>query len=528
MLPAGVSVTRGPGFASSVALSPDGRTLVIAGSGKDGQHLYRRPLDRLEATPLANTERGSSPFFSSDGAWLGFFADGWLKRVPAAGGAAVNIVATPGFPAGASWGSDDRIVFSYGADGRLQTVDAQDGKAEVVTGVEYGYFPEVAPDGRTLLFDSGGWIHAFDRRTGRRTRLVEGATPRYADGHVILSRGMALFAAPVDLSAQKLTGPVVPLVEGVALEAGAAGVPRHYAISRSGTLAYVPTAKAYALVLVEADGAERLLTNEQWTFENPQFSPDGRRVVVATTRRDGESPDLWVHDIPTVGTGSRLTFDGGRAPVWTPDGSAVTYSHLGERSGIYLKRADGRGDARQLLALAGFHWLVGWTPDGRTLAYGVMEGTSSSIMSHSDNVSRRVVGPGSTWGGRLSPDGRWLAYYSLESGNFEVYVTPFPAGGSQWLIADGTDPKWAPDGTEVYYRSGARLMAARIDSTAGIRVLSRRLVIEPFLPPWYDDYDIHPNGRRLALVRPAGTTPTREVILVLNWFAELRRLTPGS
>lgn len=534
-LPPGVSVTRGPGLASSVALSPDGRTLVIAGTDANGQRLYRRTLDRLEATPVTGTEGGSGPFFSPDGAWVGFFADRRLKRVPVAGGTAVDITAAPGFPSGASWGPEDRIVFTYGARSPLQVVNARGGNVEQLTALdaEAGEVdhedPVLLPDGRTLLFASGGWIHALDLVSGRRTALVEGAAPRYAaSGHVILSRGTTLLAAPFDPMRLELTGPVVPLVEGVAVEE-ATGT-RHVAVSRSGTLAYVPAAGAYALMLVEADGTERFLSEER-LFQNPQFSPDGRRLAVATTRRAGERPDLWIYELETGAPPSRLTFDGGRAPVWTPDGAAVTYSHPipGERWGIYSKFSDGRGDAEQIVPLDEFHWLVGWTPDGRTLAYGVMEGVAadgvsrSSIVALAGGDSRRVVGPGDTWGGRLSPDGRWLAYYSLVSGYFEVYVTPFPDADTQWLIAEGTDPSWSPDGAEIYYRSGSRLMAARIDTAAGIRVVSRRVVIEPFSPPLYDDYDIHPDGRTLVVVRPAGDAQGREVTLVLNWLTELRR-----
>ena len=404
-----------------------------------------------------------------------------IEANTAAGGTAVDIVASPGFPAGASWGADNRIVFAYGNDSQLYSVDAGGGNAGRLSGVQSGRHPEVLADGRTVLFEAGGWIHALDRTTGRQTRLLQGTAPRYAIGHVILSRGTTLLAAPIDLSRHEMTGPVVPLAEGVAVELPGSGGGRHYAISENGTLVYVPAAKAYALVLLQADRTERLLTEDQRSFENPRFSPDGQHVVVAATRRDGEPADLWLHDIAT-GTATRLTFDGGRTPVWTPDGSSVTYSHLGERGGIYSKRADGRGDASQVLALKAFHWLVGWTPDRRTLAYGTMEGTPSSIMLHSEGESRRIVGPGSTWGGRLSRDGRWLAYYTLESGTFEVYVTPFPESGARWLIADGTDPTWSPDDTEVYYRSGSRLMAAQIDKTEGIRALSHRLVLEPFLP----------------------------------------------
>jgi eukaryotic-like serine/threonine-protein kinase len=531
-LPPGTGVTRGPGYAASVALSPDGRTLVVAGTDALGQRLYRRTLDRLEVDPIAGTEGGSSPFFSPDGAWLGFFAGGRLRRVPVDGGAAVDITTVSGFPGGASWGPDDRIVFVSGGRAPVQVVNAHGGDAEPLIPFEAGEVshvnPQLLPDGRTVLFESGGWIHALDLGSGRRTALVSGSAPGYAaSGHLVLARGTTLLAAPFDASRLELTGPVVSLVEGVAHD-GATGVAQ-YAISSTGVLAYVPGAHAHVLVLVDAAGEERTVSDVGLSFQNPQFSPDGRRLAVARSRATGEDYDIWIHDLDTE-TASRLTFEGGRAPVWTPDGAAVTYSQPGERSGIYTRAADGRGDVEQLLAIDEFHWLVGWTPEGRTLAFGVMEAATddgvsrSSIMAFSGDEPHRTVGPGPAWGGRLSPDGLWLAYYSLESGRFEVYVTPFPGGGPRWLVSDdgGRDPIWAPDGAEVYYRSGDRLVAARIDTSAGVRVLARRLVMSPFTPPQYDDYDVHPDGRTMVWVRPREHSG-REIVLVLDWFAELRR-----
>ena len=534
LLPPGVSVTRGPGKLLSLALAPDGRTLVIAGTDSTDQRLYRRTLDRLEATPLPGTEGGMSPFFSPDGAWIGFFADRRLKRVPAGGGAAVDIAATPGFPAGASWGIDNRIVFSSGFRSPLHVVDAGGGTPEPLTTLDAGLghlYPEILPDGRTVLFNEGRWIHALDLTSGRRTnRLVEGIGARYAaSGHLILSRQTTLLAVPFDPTRLEITGQVVPVVEGVAVERGAGGV-AYFAVSRAGTLAYLPAARTYALVLAEPDGTERLLSEDP-LLENPQFSPNGQRLVVAKTRRTGEAPELWMYDLESAAPASRLTSDGARAPVWTPDGASVTYSHPGsdERSGIYTRSADGRGDARQIVRLPNFHWLVGWTP-GRTLAYGMVENvavdgiTRSSILAIEDGKTRYVVGPGDTWGGRLSPDGRRLVYYSLDSGYFEIYATPFPDTGTRWLIGEGTDPSWSPDGSEIYYRLGSRLMAARIDMASGVRVLSRRVVVESFSPPLYDDYDIHPNGRTVALVRAVGDARGREITLVLNWLAEFQRL----
>jgi serine/threonine-protein kinase len=532
LLPPGVSVTRGPGRMLSLALSPDGRTLVVAGTNGEQERLYARALDRPEATPLEGTEGAKSPFFSPDGTWIGFFADRRLKRVPAGGGAAVDIAAAPAFPAGASWGADDRIVFA-GYQAPLQIVHARGGTPEHLLPPESPVgqlFPEALPDGRTVLFTEGGWTHAFDMVSKRRTdRIVDGMAARYAaSGYLLVTRGTALLAAPFDADRLEAGGPALPLIEGADIDRTAARA-AHMAVSRAGAVAYVPTTRTFALVLVEPDGGERILA-EHPVIENPRFSPDGRRLVVAATRTGGERAELWMHDLTGGLPASRLTSDGGRAPVWSRDGASVTYSHLArERQGIYNVPADGRGDARLVVELPTFHWLVGWTP-ARVLAFGKMEPTSadrtplSSIYAFDGGNTHLIVGPGQTWGGRLSPDGRWLAYYANDSGYFEVYVTRFPGAGSRVLIAEGTDPAWSPDGSEIYYRSGSRLMAARLETSPSIRVLSRRLVVEPFLPPLYDDYDIHPNGRTLALVRPAGDWSGREIAVLLDWPATLARL----
>jgi serine/threonine-protein kinase len=536
LLPPGVSVASGPGTPQSLAISPDGRTLVVAGSDASGRRLYQRAIDQPRAIPLAGTEGGLAPFFSPSGEWIGFFADRRLKRIPVGGGTAVDITAAPGFPGGAAWGPDDRIVFASGAYSPLRIVSSRGGTAETLTTPDPGQghlYPHLLPGGKVVLFNTNRWIHALDLETRRRTTLVEGTSPMLAaSGHLLLSRRTTLLAAPFDPGRLQLSGDVVPLIEGVAYEPANTGAPAHVALSTDGAIAYVPAATAYELVLIEADGTKRVLA-QQSHLENPQFSPDGHQLVVTTVRRPGATPELVLHDLRSSTAPAPLTFDGGRTPVWTPDGTAVTYSKPGQddRRGIYVKPADGRGEARRIVALSSFHWLVGWARDTRTLAYGVMEKTGtdgitrSSIVAFTDGKSHHVVGPGDTWGGRLSSDGRYLVYYTLDSGTFEVYVTPFPQGGSKWLIAEGTDPSWSPDGREVYYRSGNRLMAATVDIAGSVRVVSRRLVIEPFSPPLYDDYDVHPDGRRLAFVRPAGESSGREIAWVLNWRPELRRPT---
>jgi Tol biopolymer transport system component len=516
MLPDSVSVTRGPSHTSSVAVSPDGRVIVIAASDRDGQRLYRRSLDSLETLPVKGSDRGLSPFFSWDGKWIGFFADGRLKRVAVQGGAAVNIAEAPGFSAGASWGPDDRIVFAYGADSHLRVVAADGGAVESLTESVPGRQPEVIADGRLVLFESAGQIRLLNRSTGEVKPLMQGMAPRYAGGRVIFSRGSTLLAAPIDLGRLELTGAAVPLLEGVATELPGSGGGRHYAVSRSGTLVYVPAAAAYELVVLDSRDRERVIGQPQRSFENPRFSPDGRSVVAAVRRRDDEPADLWIYDVDSENA-RRMTTDGGRAPLWDDD-NWITYSHLGERQGIYVKRVDGPGEPKQVLPLDAFHWLVGRTPDRAALLFGLMTDRNRSvIMAHRDGKTTAVADYGSTWGGRLSRDGRWLAYYALRSGTFEVYVAAV-ADGTPQQVTEGTDPAWAADASELFYRSGPRLMAARLDKSGAVKVISRRVVVDPFLPPLYDDYDIHPKGQGMVVVRPANQTQGREVAVVTNLF----------
>ena len=523
MLPAPITVTRGPGFASSVAVSPDGFTQVIAGTGPGGPMLYRRELDRLDVVPIPGTDRGTSPFFSWDGTSIGFFADGWLKRIPAAGGAAVDIVRLGGFPAGASWGPDNRIVFAYGAFSPLHVVDTRTGQTEQLIADQVGHQPHVLPDGRTVLYESGGYVHAFDVVTKRGTRLIQGTNPRFADGLLLFTRSTTLLAAPVDLSQHAVTAAEAAVIDGVANEPASATATAHYAVSRNGTLAYVPAARAHSLMLIQADGTERTIGDEQLYFMNPRFSPrDGRRLVFAARRHSKEPWELWIHDFET-GKSTHLT--SGWRPLWAPDGESVTFSRSGQ--GLYTKPV-GPGEARQLLALKAGHWPVGWTPDARTLVSGVMEGTLSSIVALTAGQTRRIIEPAQTWGGRLSPDGQWLAYYSLDSGNFKVMITAVK-GGERWPIADGTDPNWNPAGNEIYYRNGTRLMAVRVDTTGGVvRASEPRVAVEGFIPPFYDDHDVHPDGRTVVVVRPSGATQSREVAVVVNWFPEMRRLVAAG
>jgi hypothetical protein len=211
----------------------------------------------------------------------------------------------------------------------------------------------VLPDGRTVLFTEGEWTHAFDMVSKRRTdRIIQGVGARYSpDGYLLATRGTTLLAVTFDPTNLQVIGSELPIVERVDID-GRAAPAAQVAISRDGTVAFVPGATRFALVVREPDGSERAVS-EHAMLENPRFSPNGQRLVVAAGRNPGERSDLWVHDLKSRTPTYRLTFDGGRAPVWSRDGDSVTYSHPvpGERWDIYSKTADGHGEARRIVAL---------------------------------------------------------------------------------------------------------------------------------------------------------------------------------
>jgi hypothetical protein len=288
-------------------------------------------------------------------------------------------------------------------------------------------------------------------RSGRRAPLTEGPTPRYVTGgYVVMNRGTDLLAAPFHPARLELGGPLAPVVQNVAAERAST---MHYAVSRNGTLAYVTAPTDQALVILQ-DGEERDVDVGPWAYDRPsrpRFSPDGTRLALTA----GHTSDVWIYHLQTR-TATRLTFEGGAAPVWTPNGHAVTFAappFLGtgpDRRGLHLQPLDGRSGAQRLLALEEWHQPIGWTPDGRMLAFETVRVDGPpSIWALADGNARLVLPGGHS--GRLSPDGRWLAYHSEGSGGTEVYVTPFPEADARWQISvgGGSGPAWSPDGTEV-------------------------------------------------------------------------------
>ncbi|MFQ5639161.1 MAG: protein kinase [bacterium] len=527
--------------APTLALSPDGRRLVYVARNDKKSQLYLRPLGALEAEPIPGTEGALSPFFSPDGQWIGFFADDVLKKVRVAGGPPTPITDAPGWHLGATWNSADVIVFAGTESAGLFQVSAQGGKPKQLTTTDLDKqershrFPTFLPDGKSLLFmqligrSVGIW--ALSLQTGKKKFITKGTSPHYLPtGHLLYRHQGSLHAAPFDPARLELTGPAVPLFGGIS--GYGAGI--DLAISHNGSLAYFTAPSSdRQLMLVEQDGRERCINDEVRQFNKPRFSPDGRRLAVQITAPNGGF-HYWLYEFDQ-NTLARLTFNGVVASAeWTPDGRHLTISaNLGTGTfDIYSIAADFSGEMDTLITSEHDLGLGSWSPDGQWLVYIEKHPeTHFDIWAYHFGGSKTPVPLLQTeyWEGtpRLSPDRHWLAYTSDESGQMELYVRPFPGPGSrsQISVAGAERPVWSPDGKELFYRQENKVMAATLQIGSAVKVLERTELFEK--NDVLSDYDIHPNGNQFVMVKNVEDSGS-ELIVVLNWVEELKRLVPAG
>jgi eukaryotic-like serine/threonine-protein kinase len=527
-----------------VALSPDGSRLVYAASQGGVTRLYIRSLDRPDSTLVRDTEGATSPFFSADSRWLAYFVGTRLVRVPVEGGAPQPICEA-GEVRGASWGSDGTIVFSSGTSG-LRRVPASGGKAEplIAPDLKRGevafYWPQILPGNETVLFCSYAGrpqVSLLSLKTGKRQDLTEGDGALYSPtGHLLFTRGSSLFAAPFDLARLELTGPAIGLIDGVK-SLSPFRTPL-FGLSSTGVLAYVPGSQpVHHLVWVDRQGKTEPLEVEARDYEEPRISPDGKRVAF-TGRSD--NPDIWILDL-TRGSTARLTFEDGEdeTPAWAPDGRHVTFSadRLGKRRMVYSKSFDGSDQEAALFESDTHAHVNSWSPDGQTLLYTEFDPTFSgdlwlySAGSRQKRVWMRT--PYNERGGRFSPDGRWIAYTSNESGRDEVYVQPFPGPGGKWQIsvAGGAEPVWAHGGGEIFYRVGDRMMAVRVTRDQGFSAESpRELFHGAYVPTRRGEasYDVSLDDRRFLMVQRDEQSAATRIDVIVNFAAELNRRVPAT
>jgi eukaryotic-like serine/threonine-protein kinase len=539
---------------SAVALSPDGQRLVYAGRSGGKVQLYLRGLDRFDSQPIPGTNDAGDPFFSPDGRWVGFFAEGKLKKVSLAGGAPVALTDVRA-ARGEAWGSNDSIFITPANNSPIVRISAMGGKREPVTSLGPGElshrWPRLLPDGSAVIFtiwNDTGWeaarIVAQSLTGGTRTTVVEGGgngrylhDPATGHGYLVYARSEGLLAAPFDAARLALAGQAVPVVDSALtnLSGGA-----HFDLSPSGTLAYVPGTSGEAdrdLVWVTLDGtvspARRVhAMGRYWTL-----APDGERVVWINSV--GPARDVWIDDLKR-GTTTRVT-SGADAfvPIWSPDGKSVIFAR-GTPANLYRRRIDSRDAGDQIMSGNRTQMPTSVSPDESTLAYTEFDPISGSdiwlltLPASRDRPGSGSAGPPakpfvktnySEGSARFSPDGRWLAYQSNESGRFEVYVRSFPGGEQVIQISTdgGLEPMWSSSGREIVYRgTDGKMRMAALVTTPSFEVSGVRILFDS--TEYENIFAISPDGRRLLMMRADSPEQApRQILLIVNFIAELRQ-----
>lgn len=534
----GIADVAGP----TIALSPDGSYLAYVGSGPQGTELFLRSMDQVTARPVAHTREALMPFFSPDGAWLGFVSGNVIRKVPVGGGPVITVCTVTTNVPNVSWGPNDVIVFATPAG--LWRVPAGGGVARILAladtarGERYRW-PEVLP-GRhgavfTLVDSTGFHLAAVSLQTGAVHSLdMDGTSPRYvAPGDLLFARpDGSLLAAAFDEEALRITGSPIPIADGVLV--GIAGAAM-FGASRDGVLAYVPQKSSdRTLELVDRTGHADTVPVPRQAFNNARFSPDGRRVATDVMPPGTDRYDLWELDL-TANTFRRITFDSGSlSPVWSADGRRIAFANKpgGRPYGFAVRwiPADGSDSAETLLPFGFGQFPQTFTSDGRTLVLQIRHPANGfdiwTLPMRGERTLRPYLrGPSDEHSPAVSPDGRWLAYVSNESGRDEVYVQPFPKPGTRVLVSSGggREPRWAASGREIFYRGEPGMVATAVTTSPSFRVGGRIVLFDdkPFLAHLYGAaYDVHPDGRRFLMIRRGLESP--QVVVVLNWFGAPR------
>ena len=571
-----LSVDLGPdavaGFRTTAVLSPDGTRIVFPIRGSNGVlQLATRTLDQPQAAAMFGTEGGSDAFFSPDGQWIGFFAGGKLKKVAVQGGAPVTLC-DAGEPRGGSWGEDGNIIFTPAFDSGLMRVSFAGGTPQQLTKTGNSFdlyrWPQVLPAGKGVLFTMSAnpfsWedadVGVVSVKTGE-VKIVQhgGYFGRYMSsphgtGHLLYVHDGTMFAVPFDPDRLATLGTPVPLLSDVAGNSVDGG--GQFDASVNGSFVYVSgksaASSSYPIVWMDSSGKTTPLLAKPGAYGAPRFSPDGKRL--AFTASGSQGPNVWVYDWERD-TPTQLTFTGpGNLEIaWAPDGKHIVFgSSAAGAAALWWIRSDGSGEPQKLLERKNTG--VGlrpqsFTPDGRRLAFddnvttgtGVETWTLPLDLSDPEHPKPGKPEPFLATAVRqvdatFSPDGKWMAYSSNESGADDIFVRPFPGSGGKWRISTGGGkfPTWSRTGRELFYLSlsDGRIMVANYTvqgdsfSATKLRVWSDRQVL---LPNFIRVLDLHPDGKRFAVFpRPEieEAKGNLHVTFLLNFSDELRHRSP--
>ena len=539
--------------ASGYAFSPDGTRLVFSAQSVEGaSRLWMRSLNSLAAQELGGTENGALPFWSPDGQWVGFFADDKLKKVPASGGSAQVICNAPQ-GRGGTWNAQGVIVFAPTIGGPLFRVSANGGAPTAVTQLDASIgetthrWPDFLPDGVHFLYlgrqvspnqPSAVYVGSLDSFSHKKVLDVLSEAQYAAPGYLVFGRNTTLFAQPFDVSSLSLVREAEPIAADVNTEITL--LRTGFAVSQTGQLLYSSTGGASDIELIVTDRSGKRLSAMEAAEKTTtlRLSPDGEKLAASAPDPLNAGGAIWVYDLRSK-VRSRFTFGAGTnsSPAWSPDGSKVAFAS--SRNGafnLYIKPINGATEEEPLHATPEDERPQSWSADGRFL---VIDSRPQSRQNSPEIAILPLTGYGKPFsylnasyansGGQVSPDGRWLAYVSNESGRPEVYVTAFPQAKGKWLVSStsGTTPRWRRDGRELFFcRTDGILMAAEVmagkDSFAvgSIKQLSERRVFQSFVSA---AYDVFPDGQRFIMAAVKPGVIHAPLTLVTNWTAELKK-----
>jgi serine/threonine-protein kinase len=531
-----------------LALSPDGSMLIVRARDEDGNEMLQvRSFDTFELEPLANSESGWLPFFSPDGQKIGFFAMGQVRTVSLHGGLARTITDTNEGFSGGVWLPDDTIVFAGLESNVLFRVSADGGEVETieVDGVGDDFIltsPALLPGGKAMLcgvrrgsrFD----VAAFGLAERKLHVVAEnGFTPVWAaSGHVLFQQGVngPLVALPFDPDRLVATGPPLPVLSD--LGARVSFQVRMFSVADDGTLAFIPRVQRpdrASLVWLDASGQESSIAEIDRVADTPRVSHDGTRIAF---RAPAPDCDIWVHDLRR-GTTTRVTREGDNHGVaWWPDDRRIAFARVepGADWGVLSASSDGAGNVeRHSESVIQRGWLSSISPDAKhMLAAGRAMGTNSNVelVSLEDGKVRTLLDSRfDEEGATFSPNGRFIAYSSNDSGRNEIYVQPFPALDTRTQVSNegGSEPVWSRDGTKIYFRRGRTLFAAEVQTSPVFSAVRPVKVLEADFATaavGMPGYDVSPDGKRFAVFRSTVGQGQVEVKVILNWFEELKAL----
>jgi len=532
-----------------IAISPDGRSLAFAATDAAGKsQLYLRPLDALAAQPLAGTDGAAYPFWSPDNRFIGFFAKGKLKKVAASGGPP-QVICNALVGRGGAWNRDDVIIFAAGPNEGLSRVSAAGGDPIVLTTLdrsrmEYSHrWPQFLPDGRSFMYftnaaqeSRGIYLGSLDSKETRRLLLTNSSALYAPPGYLLYWRAGTLLAQAFDTRKLALTGEPFPIAEQVGV---AGGFHMYVTVSQNGVLvSYSGSSEKVQLAWFDRGGKQIGGISSPAEYSHPALSPDGKRLAFDSMDLQTANRDVWALEFAR-GTTSRLTVDPANdsLPVWSPDGSHVVFSsnRNGLSSDLYQKAASGAGSDELLLKSGNPTFPTDWSQDGRFILYQSIDPKTGENIGVLPLEGDRKPFPllqteFSEQQARFSPNGKWFAYTSDESGAPQVYVQSFPPSGAKWPVSTGggDQPRWRRDGRELFYLAAdSKLMAVDVKTDGAFEAGAPRPLFEihsPFAAGRSAiNYVTAADGQRFLVRLAVEQSSTPPITVVVNWAAGVKK-----